>query len=211
METPHAITVRREPGPFTRSLTSLILRVGLGMLFLYAGAGKLESKKEGKYPGEMFSKFEKVHLPFLGDRPLPGLKIFTAVLPYAETGVGALLIIGSFTTLVAFASVALLLALLFGNVITYNLATAQQIYIYLIINAGILWLSPVTSNYLSLDGFLFGWFWAPRARGICADRTTPRPTTAVGPTSIGTSANDVRNRRIVGNRAGTRSARRRNE
>ena len=32
-------------------------------------------------------------------------------------------------------------------------------------NAGILWLSPVTSNYLSADGLLFGWFWAPRSEG----------------------------------------------
>ena len=36
---------------------------------------------------------------------------------------------------------------------------------YILTAAAILWLSPVTSNYLSLDGLLFGWFWAPRAQG----------------------------------------------
>ena len=36
---------------------------------------------------------------------------------------------------------------------------------YFLANAGILWLSPVTSNYLSLDGLFFGWFWRPRAEG----------------------------------------------
>ena len=174
METPHAITLRREPGPFTRSLTALTLRVGLGLLFVCVGADKLSAKKEGKWPPEaLVAQYEKTHLPGLPDKPLPGVKLFFDVLPYAETGVGALLIVGSFTTLVAFASGALLLLLLFGKLIVHDTSTPHQILTYLIINAGILWLSPVTSNYLSLDGLLFGWFWAPRSHGEYARNERP--------------------------------------
>lgn len=166
METPQAIALRREPGPFARSLTALTLRLGLGLLFLCAGADKLSSKKEGKWPPEpLVTQYEKAHLPGLPDRPLPGAKLFFDVLPYAETGVGALLILGAATTLAAFGSGILLLLLLFGKLIVHDQATSHQILTYLILNAGILWLSPVTSNYLSADGLLFGWFWAPRPQG----------------------------------------------
>ena len=56
-------------------------------------------------------------------------------------------------------------SLLFGLTAQNNTAMYPVMLTYLLVNAGILWLSPVTSNYLSLDGLLFGWFWAPRTEG----------------------------------------------
>ena len=173
MDIPSAITLRREPGPMTRSLTALVLRAGLGMIFLLAGVGKFQAKQAGKYPEMILSQFdparpdEKTGQPKQFVLPLrPDLvKLFADALPYAEVGLGIALIAGSFTTLTAFLSGVLLLHLLFGQLIQGNVAMYPALLTYLLVNAGVLWLSPVTSNYLSLDGLFFGWFWAPRSHG----------------------------------------------
>lgn len=171
MDTPHAITLRREPGPFTRSLAALILRLALGMTFLVLGLGKFEAKRAGRYPGTMFEAAEKAHVPGLPNVKLPLLRQYAEVLPYAEVGVGVALIAGFWTTLAGFASGLLLLSLLFGHLVQtqvdpeHEIAQIPAMFAYLLLNAVILWLSPVTSNYLSLDGLLFGWFWAPRPEG----------------------------------------------
>ncbi|HWE38747.1 MAG TPA: DoxX family membrane protein [Isosphaeraceae bacterium] len=171
MDTPHAITLRREPGPFTRSLAALILRLALGMTFLVPGLYKLEAKRRGEYPGTMFADAERAHVPGLLNVKLPLLKQYAEVLPYAEVGVGVALIAGFWTTLAGFASGLLLLSLLFGHLVQMQVHPEQEVtmvplmLVYLAINAAVLWLSPVTSNYLSLDGLLFGWFWAPRPEG----------------------------------------------
>jgi uncharacterized membrane protein YphA (DoxX/SURF4 family) len=160
------ITVRREPGPLTRSLVALLLRVGLGMLFLIAGLGKFDARKAGKYPGMITEPFEKASLPVTGS-PLPPrmVKLFADVLPYAEVGLGATLIVGFWMPLAAVLTGALLLNLFFGKLVLNDVASYPGMLIYLLVDAAILWLSPVTSNYLSLDGLLFGWFWAPRSEG----------------------------------------------
>jgi hypothetical protein len=69
------------------------------------------------------------------------------------------------TTLSATLSAALLIQLLFGQTVLHKAEMYPMMLTYLLVNAAILWLSPVTSNYLSLDGILFGWFWAPRPEG----------------------------------------------
>jgi uncharacterized membrane protein YphA (DoxX/SURF4 family) len=83
----------------------------------------------------------------------------------AEVAVGALLIAGLFTTLSAFLSGLLLLSLTFGLIVLKDASMNPAMMMYLLVNAGILWLSPITSNYLSLDGLLFGWFWKPKDEG----------------------------------------------
>jgi len=171
MDTPHAITLRREPGPLTRSLAALVLRLALGMTFLVPGLYKLEAKRQGQYHGTMFEAAEKAHVPGLPNVKLPLLKQYADVLPYAEVGVGAALIAGFWTTLAGFASGLLLLSLLFGHLVQIQVDPEREIaqipvmFAYLLLNTVVLWLSPVTSNYLSLDGLLFGWFWAPRPEG----------------------------------------------
>ena len=156
---PDAIALRREPGPFVRSLTALLLRLALGLLFVMTGTDKLREVQKGTYPGAMFAKF--------GDRILvPGdVTLFARVLPYAETGIGAALIVGLWTTLAAFLGGLLLLALFFGHLHTHNVDLYPAMLAYLLTDAVILWLSPVMSNYISVDGLLFGWFWAPRPIG----------------------------------------------
>lgn len=153
------ITLRREPGPFTRSLVALSLRLGLGLLFLMLGLGKFQGMKTGDYPAAIVSQFEKT--PLRADL----VKLFAGALPYAEVALGAALIGGLLTTLTASLSAALLLHLFFGKLVLNDVPSYPGMLTYLLVNAGILWLSPVTSNYLSLDGLLFGWFWAPKAEG----------------------------------------------
>ena len=159
MEPHHSIVVRREPGPLTRSLVALSLRVALGMIFLTAGLDKLQGIKKGEYPGSIIKQFEKT--PLRADL----VRLFARVLPYAEVGLGAALILGLLTTITAILSAVLLAHLLFGWTVQHNAAMYPAMLTYFLVNAGILWLSPVTSNYLSLDGLIFGWFWAPRAEG----------------------------------------------
>lgn len=151
------VVLRREPGPLARSLAALLLRVGLGMIFLMAGLSKFEMIKKGAYPGFLIDQFK--------DKGLPGLQLFATALPYAEVGLGAALIAGLFTTLSAFLMGALLLVLLFGQILNQKSDMAPMMLVYLLVDAGIVWLSPVVSNYLSLDGLLFGWFWAPKPEG----------------------------------------------
>lgn len=159
MNAPNSIALRREPGPFARSLTALLLRIGLGMLFLVLGTGKFQGIKTGKYPEAITKQFsEKIVFP--GD-----VKLFADVLPYAEVGVGALLISGLFTALGATLAGSLILVLFFGQLHLQNTAMFPAMLTYLLVDAAVLWLSPVTSNYFSLDGLLFGWFWAPKSEG----------------------------------------------
>jgi uncharacterized membrane protein YphA (DoxX/SURF4 family) len=156
MDTP-IISLRREPGPMTRSLVSLLLRGGLGMMFLMLGLAKFEGIKKGEYPASIISAFEKTKLP--------GIKLFADVLPFAEVGLGCALIAGLLTTITATLSGVLLLHLLFGKLVLNDIPSLPGMFIYLLMNAGVLWLSPVMSNYLSLDGLIFGWFWKPRVEG----------------------------------------------
>jgi len=129
------------------------------------GNNAAENGAEGgppPYPDSIRGMFEETWLY----QEMPwAVDLFTEFLPYVEMGVGALLIAGLLTTLAAFVSGLLLLGLLFGQLVLGNPDMYPNMLIYLLTNAGILWLSPVTSNYLSLDGFLFGWFWRPKAEG----------------------------------------------
>ncbi len=153
------IALRREPGHFVRSLTALVLRVGLGMSLLMYGLHKFEAKQAGKYPGMITAQFKDTPL---GKQMPQAVKLFADVLPYAEVGLGALLIAGLLTTLTAALSGFLLLNLTFGLLVQGDPSKIPPMMTYLLVNAGILWLSPVTSNYISLDGLFAGWFWRPR-------------------------------------------------
>jgi uncharacterized membrane protein YphA (DoxX/SURF4 family) len=161
MDAPALISLRREPGPLTRSLIALILRVGLGLAFLMFGLQKFEAKRQGRYPALITQSFQGT---VLGQRMPGGVRLFADVLPYAEVALGGLLIAGLLTTVTATLAGLLLLHLLFGLLVQGDPAKVNPLLIYLLVDAGILWLSPVTSNYLSLDGLLVGWFWKPRGQ-----------------------------------------------
>jgi thiosulfate dehydrogenase [quinone] large subunit len=159
MESPSTITLRREPGPLTRSLVALLLRVGLGLSFLMFGLAKFQAIKNGQYPAMITDQFAKSPL-----RP-DMVKLFADVLPYAEVALGSLLLAGLFTTLSATLSGILLLHLTFGKLVLNDIPSMPSMFTYLLVNAAVLWLAPVTSNYVSLDGLFFGWFWKPRSHG----------------------------------------------
>jgi uncharacterized membrane protein YphA (DoxX/SURF4 family) len=172
MSTPTSIALRREPGPLVRSLVALSLRVGLGLILVMAGLSKFEDIRAGKYPGWMLQRFENTPLkPEL-------VRLFAQVVPYGEVGVGSALICGLFTTLSATLSAALLTSFLFGHALLHKAEMYPVMLTYLLVNAGILWLSPVTSNYLSVDGLLFGWFWAPRSEGTYQAEPVDKPAAA---------------------------------
>lgn len=156
MEPHPAIALRREPGPLTRSLVALSLRLGLGLMFLMLGLAKFQAIKAGKYPAMIVDQFASTPLS------PAAVRLFANVLPYAEVALGAALLAGLFTTLTAALAAVLLAHLLFGQLIQNHVEQLPGMLTYFLVYAGILWLSPVTSNYLSLDGLLFGWFWAPR-------------------------------------------------
>lgn len=191
MRPTETIALRREPGHLIRSLTALILRGGLGMIFLTAGLDKLEdmntpapepanveadlaeaetgetgapgdANAELRYPETIRAMFADT---WLGRDLKPVLDLHTALLPYAEVAVGALLIVGLLTTLSAFAAGLLLLSLTFGLTVAGSTDMYPNMMIYLMVSAGILWLSPITSNYLSVDGLLFGFVLKPNSEG----------------------------------------------
>jgi thiosulfate dehydrogenase [quinone] large subunit len=167
MDAPVLVTLRREPGGFTRSLTALVLRLALGVMFVMAGLGKFEQKNAGTYPGSIVQGFEGTWM----NKHMPrAVKLYADALPYVEVGVGALLIAGLATTLTAFLTGLLLVSLLFGLLVQSQVNQAvgsvvPTLFGYILADAAILWLSPVTSNYLSIDGLLVGWFWKPRSEG----------------------------------------------
>jgi len=173
MDTPTTISLRREPGALVRSLIALLLRVGLGMMLLLLGLGKFEAKRRGEYPAMILREFQSARLPGTTGA-LPGLETFTRVLPYAEVSLGCALIVGLLTPLSAILTGILLLHLLFGNLVLNDLSALPGMQLYLMVTAAILWLSPVTSNYLSIDGLIFGWFWRPRAEGEYHREITPQ-------------------------------------
>jgi uncharacterized membrane protein YphA (DoxX/SURF4 family) len=205
MRPTETIALRREPGHLIRSLVALLLRGGLGMVFLASGLHKLDDlgrvgadeppppagaevellddpeaefeafaaeeaaadeepdeDDEPGYPDSIRAMFADT---FVARDMEPALELFLTVLPYVEVALGALLIVGLFTTLTAFLGGLLLLNLTFGWAVKQETGMYPDMLIYLLVDAGILWLSPITSNYLSLDGLLFGWFWKPKDEG----------------------------------------------
>jgi uncharacterized membrane protein YphA (DoxX/SURF4 family) len=108
------------------------------------------------------------------------IDLFLQVLPYAEMGLGAALILGLWTPLAAFFAGILLVKLLLGWVVLGKTDMYPSMLTFLLADVAILWLSPVTSNYISLDGILFGWFWAPRREGTFVEEEAT-PITPVAP------------------------------
>ncbi len=161
MDTPAAVVLRREPGPLVRSLVALVLRCGLGLLMLVAGYNKLyPPKPEMAYSAEgMVEQFKATPLP------AEAVRLFAKALPYAELYVGATLVLGLGTMLNAFLTGVLLLKLMTGLLVLGDPTMIPPMFSYLLVCAAVLWLSPVRSNWFSVDGLLFGWLARPRNEG----------------------------------------------
>lgn len=149
----HHLHAWHGPGPVIRSLTSLTLRMGLSLVFLNAAFGKFQARLNGTYPGSLIEDFRD---NWLGQNMPGAVRLFAEALPFVELGIGALLALGLFTTFAATLSGILLLHLLFGTLAQGDPARIPAMLTYLFVNAGVLWLSQVCCNYISLDGLIFG-------------------------------------------------------
>lgn len=161
------LSLVREPGPMIRSMTALVLRLALGLAFLVLGLGKFQSMRsdaEDKYPSMIIKSMENNNFKenLLTPAAVQG---FAAILPYAEMALGLGLILGLATPITAYLTGLLLVALLFGQLAINAIDKIPSMFTYILMDAAVIWLSPVSSNYLSADGLLLGWFYKPRSRG----------------------------------------------
>ncbi len=204
VDAPHKLALFREPGPYSRSLVALTLRLALGLLFVMSGIGKFlsmeqppfsnppeaeadaEAQTDGDaedemeesaasdasgsnedrsgesvpYPDSINNMFRESRI--LG-RMMPVVEIYTALLPYVEVGLGLLLVVGFLTPLVTFLINLLLLSLLFGWLDLGRAEMYANMFVYILAGLAMQWVAVVTSNYISLDGLIFGILTKPSA------------------------------------------------
>ncbi len=113
-----------------RSLGYFLLRLTLGMIFLVFGVQKL-SMGPSAFAAMVVGQFAKTAFPL-------GLaRAFGLVLPFLETGLGALIVLGLFTVPALAVTAVLLLVLTFGvalsepQMIPYNLIYALICFVLL--------------------------------------------------------------------------------
>ncbi|NQU10580.1 DoxX family membrane protein [bacterium] len=122
-------------------IASLVLRILLALLFGVAGGGKLSSF--GGFSEHIHAQFD----PTILAGPLLGLFIF--LLPFLETVLGVLLLLGWMTRWALVGAAATLLVLFFGKMIAHDPATCSQIaiYVFLVLVA----LRNLGDNRFSID------------------------------------------------------------
>jgi len=123
-----------------------LLRVTLGLVFLFAGLGKFMAGI-GSIAGQQAEQFA-------GKLPSVLVVMFFYVLPFVEVAVGAMLVLGLFNAFALVTSGLLLAALTFGTVMKGDFPTAAHNVFYALINSALLWLSDY--NGYSLDRLLAG-------------------------------------------------------
>jgi thiosulfate dehydrogenase [quinone] large subunit len=133
-----------ENGKLSDHLTTLMLRLPVGLLFLMAGIGKLTSGES--FATNIHSQYDN---SFLGG---PLLSAFILVLPFAETVVGLLLVLGLFTSPALIGAGMTLIVLFFGKLVAHDGATSAQIMFYLFIV--VLALRGAEQNQFSLDAVM---------------------------------------------------------
>jgi thiosulfate dehydrogenase [quinone] large subunit len=126
----------------TRAIAYLLLRLSLGVVFLFFGVSKFLRGPEGFVSGleERFSS-----------SPLPQELIgpFGLALPFLEVTLGALLILGLFSPLALTGTGVLLLALIFGSVLEPSPPTVAHNVTFELVIFVLLW--TLEHNRYSLD------------------------------------------------------------
>ncbi len=124
----------------------LLLRLVIGLLFLIAGINKLLDL-------DGFSMY--IHSTF-DDTILGGpmLSVFIAILPLAETFLGALLVLGLFTDFSCVGIGLTLLVLLLGKLVVKDYDACAKIAVYAFLVALIL--RSLDDNRISIDGLRKG-------------------------------------------------------
>lgn len=123
-------------------LAYALLRVTVGVMFLFFGVGKFV-KGLPRFVSGLEERFAESWLPQSLVAP------FAYVLPFAEVAIGALLILGLFTTVGLVAAAVLMMGLTFGTVVEPDPATAARNVNYALILFVLLFL--IRYNGYSLD------------------------------------------------------------
>ena len=124
-----------------RELAYALLRLNLGIVFLFAGIGKFRGGL-GNFAGGMLQQFS-------GKLPAVLVEPFAYTLPFAETTLGALILLGLFTPAALTLSGLLLAALTFGTVMSGDFPTVAHNVQYGLVNFVLLWLADL--NRFSID------------------------------------------------------------
>ncbi len=140
-----------------REIAYALLRVTVGVLFLFSGIGKL-LKGVDNFAFGMMERF--------ADSPLPSslVELFVNVLPFAEVAVGVILVVGLFNVAALTLAGLLILALTFGAVVLADPPTVAHNVTYALVIFVLLWLAE--HNGYSLD--------RPRARRNTAKEKSAR-------------------------------------
>jgi thiosulfate dehydrogenase [quinone] large subunit len=129
-----------------REVAYALLRLTLGIVFLFAGIGKFMGGL-GNFVGGMNQHFS-------GKLPAVMVMPFAYGLPFGEVTVGALIVIGLFTRFGLTISGLLLLGLTFGTVMLGDFPTVAHNVQYGLVNFILLWASEY--NFYSVDRVVRG-------------------------------------------------------
>jgi thiosulfate dehydrogenase (quinone) large subunit len=129
-----------------REAAYALLRVTLGVIFLFFGIGK--------FMGGIASFADGMNQRFAGKLPSALVLAFGYTLPFAEVLIGALLLLGLFTRIALVLSGLLLVALTFGTVMLGDAPTVAHNLQYALVNFVLLYLADY--NGYSLDRLLRG-------------------------------------------------------
>jgi thiosulfate dehydrogenase [quinone] large subunit len=124
-----------------REAAYALLRITLGVIFLFYGIGK--------FMGGITSFVGGMNQQFSGKLPAAMVMPFAYVIPFAETILGALILPGLFTRAALTLSGLLLFGLTFGVVILGQAPTVAHNLQYVLVNFVLLWL--VDLNRYSVD------------------------------------------------------------
>ena len=124
-----------------REIAYALLRVTLGVIFLFYGIGKFMGGL-GNFVGGM-------NQPFAGKLPALLVTPFAYVLPFGEVTAGLAILLGLFTKLGLTMSGLLLIGLTFGTVMLGDAPTVAHNLQYALVNFVLLWL--VDLNRYSFD------------------------------------------------------------
>lgn len=115
-----------------REIAYALLRMTVGIMFLFFGVGKLLGGVGG-FTGGMAERFAGSFLPS------PLVELFAYVLPFAEVAIGTLLVLGLFNVATLTLAGLLMLALTFGAVVLADPPTAAQNVTFALVIFVLLW------------------------------------------------------------------------
>jgi len=124
-----------------REIAYALLRITLGVIFLFFGIGK--------FLGGVGNFVAGMNQHFAGKLPAMMVTPFAYAIPFGEVAAGALILFGLFTRVGLILSGLLLIGLTFGTVMLGDAPTVAHNLQYALINFVLLWLSDL--NRYSLD------------------------------------------------------------